>query len=187
MTGEDENRVREAMDDVEEKMIQGMGSRKEIKDKPRPEAKPSTKPTGARVQNQVLAVNPKNDGGSFESNSQRQKRRQLTCDMTACLPEPKHLVTVYQDYHVFLAISGIDSVNQINFGYPLGHALSKFEKLALTCIISRITTPHVPPPFAVEPSLTDRHKRYHDDPKVENLDDDDVRVASRLTRSVGAD
>ncbi|TXC06361.1 hypothetical protein FocTR4_00010693 [Fusarium oxysporum f. sp. cubense] len=69
----------------------------------------------------------------------------------------------------------------------LGHALSKFEKLALTCIISRITTPHVPPPFAVEPSLTDRHKRYHDDPKVENLDDDDVRVASRLTRSVGAD
>ncbi|EWY89471.1 hypothetical protein FOQG_14333 [Fusarium oxysporum f. sp. raphani 54005] len=37
MTGEDENRVREAMDDVEEKMIQGMGSRKEIKDKVRSE------------------------------------------------------------------------------------------------------------------------------------------------------
>lgn len=37
MTGEDENRVREAMDDVEEKMIQGMGSRKGIKDKVRSE------------------------------------------------------------------------------------------------------------------------------------------------------
>ncbi|KAJ0142941.1 hypothetical protein HZ326_14240 [Fusarium oxysporum f. sp. albedinis] len=96
------------------------------RNRPSQDQKPSQAPSqqGARVQNQVLAVNPKNDGGSFESNSQRQKRCQLTCDMTACLPEPKHLVTVYQcvlDYHVFLAISGIDSVNQINFGYPYAH------------------------------------------------------------------
>lgn len=36
--------------------------------------------------------------------------------------------------------------------------------------------------------LTDRQKSNHDDPEVENLDDDDARVAPRPDkRSLGAD
>lgn len=51
------------------------------------------------IQSQVLAVNQSQErwmAGALSQNSPRQKRRQLTCDMTASLPEPKHLVMVYQ-------------------------------------------------------------------------------------------
>jgi hypothetical protein len=74
-------------------------------------------------------------------------------------------------------------------GWEIGQELTSSKVRATHCSTSRSSllrasfrVSRLPMSRPLSPlSLTDRHKSNHGDPKVENLDDDDVRVASRLT------